>query len=203
MPLCDHCQAVMNQDPLAALIRRNMDGHSILCQSCRQQIFLENAAVMDGQKSFVFENPAKLQTLTHAQTHTETPKQAQTPESAKYTVWNCKRCSARVWAKPRSFLGNIEPETWWWCRVCISEHARDKADEDYYKNNKNDKNDKNNLSSNYKNNKNNLSSNPKQEKHKNSTRKIHNKKQYNNKQTNTLDRYYNFPKQAESTYSTI
>jgi DNA-directed RNA polymerase subunit RPC12/RpoP len=185
MPLCDHCQAVMNQDPLAALIRRNMDGHSILCQSCRQQIFLENAAVMDGQKSFVFENPAKLQTLTHAQTHTETPKQAQTPESAKYTVWNCKRCSARVWAKPRSFVGNIEPETWWWCRVCIREeingHERDKLAphvEGPFKN-------------------------PKQEKHKNSTKKIHNKKHHNNKQTNTLDRYYNFPKQAESTYSTI
>ena len=64
MRLCAPCQAVMNQDPLAVLIRRNMDGNSILCPSCRQQIFSENAAVQDGQKSFVFQNPANLQTLT-------------------------------------------------------------------------------------------------------------------------------------------
>ena len=44
-------------------------------------------------------------------------------------IWNCKRCSARVWAKPRAFLGHIEPETWWWCRVCKIEHEREKPDE--------------------------------------------------------------------------
>jgi hypothetical protein len=108
----------MNQDALAVLVRRNMDGNSILCPSCRQQIFSENAAVAKGQKSFVFENPAK-PTPTLTQTPTLTDQDA---------LWNCKRCTAPVWAKPRAFLGDTEPETWWWCRVCIRDSQCHKSE---------------------------------------------------------------------------
>ena len=127
-PLCAPCQAVMDHDAAAVMVRRDLRGNSILCSSCRQQIFSENSKVEKSQKSFVFENPAK--PLTQAQTPTLTQTQSQT-QTAQDTIWNCKRCSARVWAKPRAFLGNLQPETWWWCRVCISEREREKKDEGY------------------------------------------------------------------------
>ena len=138
-PLCAPCQTVMNNDALAVLVRRNDFGGSILCHLCRQQIFSENATVAEGQKSFVFENPAKPLTQAQTPTQTQTQSQTQTPcstdtsdtsdTSAEDTTWYCQRCSARVWANPRAFLGDIEPETWRWCRVCISEHEREKPDE--------------------------------------------------------------------------
>ena len=106
-PLCAPCQTVMNNDALAVLVRRNDFGGSILCHLCRQQIFSENATVAEGQKSFVFENPAK--PLTQAQTPTLTQTQSET-QTAPDTIWNCKRCSARG------------------CRVCIIEHELVKQD---------------------------------------------------------------------------
>jgi exonuclease VII large subunit len=136
-PLCAPCQAVMDHDAAAVMVRRDLRGNSILCSSCRQQIFSENSKVEKSQKSFVFENPAKplTQALTPTLTQSQTLTQALTPtltqsqtQTAQDTIWNCKRCSARVWAKPRAFLGDTEPETWWWCRVCIRDSQCHKSE---------------------------------------------------------------------------
>jgi hypothetical protein len=135
MPLCDPCQTVIDKDALSVLVRRDDFGRSILCHLCRQQIFSENSKFEKGHRSFVFENPTKTLTPTPTQTSTQTPiqtcTQSPTQTSAADTVWYCKRCSARVWAKPRAFLGNIEPQGWWLCRTCIIEDERDKLDDSY------------------------------------------------------------------------
>jgi hypothetical protein len=142
MSLCTPCQTLVDADPIAVLLRRDEFGNNVLCGECRQKIYMMNTSTsMSGLLNFTYDNPSKEQETKHEglmqgkrqlerneQTRTEqTPLRrdfaslsTSTPK-ADENQWFCKRCNCKIWARPRVFDGEIEPEVWWWCRKCQKE----------------------------------------------------------------------------------
>ena len=125
MSLCMPCQAIVDENPLAILLRRDEDGNNLLCNNCRRTIYLNNKNAENGVHNFTFRRP----TLTPMPKNTSPAlycEQAVTKSTnidlavnfASWQHWYCQLCKSRVWAQPRVFDGENEPQDWWWCNTC-------------------------------------------------------------------------------------
>ncbi len=120
MSLCMPCQAVVDENPLAVLIRRDDYGNNLLCDHCRKTIYVNNKNAANGWHNFTFERPNCMQKET-AQCMLGISESASLCCEENLTSWErwyCPLCKSRVWAKPRIFHGESEPEDWWWCNTC-------------------------------------------------------------------------------------
>lgn len=124
MLLCSPCQAKMREDSMAVLLRRDEFGNNLLCNDCRRAIYKNNVDAQNGFHNFTYENPNTTQKKTTQPTLC-TSRQSIAfgcdSYDASWEQWFCKRCHSRVWAKPRVFDGENEPEEWWWCKTCKKE----------------------------------------------------------------------------------
>jgi hypothetical protein len=139
MLLCAPCKVLVDADPIAVLLRRDEFGNNVLCGKCRHKIYMMNTSTMSGLLNFTYENPSKEQETEHEglmqgkrklerNEHTEQTQLRRdfaplstSKQSADENQWLCKRCNGKIWARPRVFDGEIEPEDWWWCRTCQKE----------------------------------------------------------------------------------
>jgi hypothetical protein len=131
MSLCSPCQAKIDADPTAVLLRRDEFGNNLLCNECRRAIYKNNVDAQNGLHNFTYERPNKTtqpticpQTFASpTQTIASLGSQSQHPSAFDFSGedWFCKRCHSRVWAHPRAFEGENEPEEWWWCNTCKKE----------------------------------------------------------------------------------
>jgi len=120
------CQAVVDENPIAVLIRRNEDGNNLLCNNCRRTIYINNKNAENGLTNFTFERPSltpKMPKDTSQPPHsmlcvTESASIDLAGNFATWQHWYCQICKSRVWAQPRVFDGENEPEDWWWCNTC-------------------------------------------------------------------------------------
>ena len=114
------CQAVVDENPMAVLIRRDDNGNNLLCDHCRKTIYVNNKNAENGLHNFTFERPNPIQKET-AQCMlgiSESASICSIISDNAWELWYCKLCKSRVWAKPRAFDGENEPEDWWWCNTC-------------------------------------------------------------------------------------
>jgi hypothetical protein len=131
MPLCAPCQALVDDDPIGVLLRRDEFGNNVLCGKCRHIIYSVNSAAAAGLIGFTYENPNQQEDGVAMHLKRELLRNEQTPlrvvlfspptASAYQNEWFCKQCRCRVWASPRAFDGDNEPEDWWWCISCKKE----------------------------------------------------------------------------------
>jgi len=142
MSLCMPCQAIVDENPLAVLIRRDEDGNNLLCNNCRRTIYLKNNNAQNGFHNFTFERPTLTpmakdtsQALCGVLGVTKSASLNLEGNFAAWQHWYCQLCKSRVWAQPRVFDGENEPEDWWWCNTCKRERqeqmhaAESKAEE--------------------------------------------------------------------------
>lgn len=132
MPFCEQCEAILNENPLGALLRRDDLGNLLLCAPCRKLIYRANDDVKYGYTSFTFVNPAKHRSEDSATlcATSATGNAATAAASSAYAAaadtcaerWFCTRCRSAIFAMPRAFEGDDEPEDWWWCRTCQKEY---------------------------------------------------------------------------------
>ena len=123
MAFCGPCSAMLNENPVGILLRRDEHGNQLLCAPCRRRIYSANDSVRLGLTSFNFVNPAAVDNAAaHASLSVVTS--AETVKSLESTMnrWVCPRCSSVIFATPRMFEGEQEPEDWWWCKACQREH---------------------------------------------------------------------------------
>ena len=121
MSLCTPCQATVDEDPIAVLLRRDEFGNNLLCNNCRRTIYSNNVNAQNGFHTFTFENPNTTQKKTAQPTlctSSESVAICCASDGASWERWYCKLCKSRVWAKPRTFDGENEPEDWLWCNTC-------------------------------------------------------------------------------------
>jgi len=125
MSLCMPCQAIVDENPLAILIRRDEDGNNLLCNNCRRTIYLNNKNAENGNHNFTFERPSltPIPKTTSPALYCEPAviKSANIDSAGNFASWQhwyCQLCKSRVWAQPRVFDGENEPEDWWWCNTC-------------------------------------------------------------------------------------
>jgi len=109
--LCPACQELVDENPIGVLGRR--DENFILCQPCRQRIWRTNERTAEGCVAFVYHNPARESCVVQSLPPPEAAARVNT-----WIKWECRKCSKRVFARPRSYEGDKEPEDWWWCRSC-------------------------------------------------------------------------------------
>jgi hypothetical protein len=64
MSLCMPCQAVVDENPIAVLIRRDDNGNNLLCDHCRKTIYVNNKKAANGWHNFTFERPNSIQKET-------------------------------------------------------------------------------------------------------------------------------------------
>jgi len=119
------CQAIVDENPLAVLIRRDEDGNNLLCNNCRRTIYLNNKNAENGYHNFTFEKPTltpmpkdTLLALCGVLGVTKSTSFNLEGNFALWEHWYCQLCKSRVWAQPRVFDGENEPEDWWWCNTC-------------------------------------------------------------------------------------
>jgi hypothetical protein len=137
MSFCSPCQAQIDADPTAVLLRRDEFGNNMLCNECRRAIQKNNVDAQNGLHNFTYERPDKKLMTTQpticpqtfaspTQTVASLGSQSQRPSAFDFSAepWFCKRCHSRVWAHPRAFEGENEPEEWWWCNTCKQEKLK-------------------------------------------------------------------------------
>ena len=139
MSLCMPCQAIVDENPLAILIRRDEDGNNLLCNNCRRTIYLNNKNAENGNHNFTFERPnlTSIPKTTSQALYCEPAviKSANIDSAGNFASWQhwyCQLCKSRVWAQPRVFEGENEPQDWWWCNTCKrqrQEQIKSKAEE--------------------------------------------------------------------------
>ena len=114
------CQAVVDENPIAVLIRRDDNGNNLLCDHCRKTIYVNNKKAANGWHNFTFERPNCIQKETAQRMLgiSESASICCEDDLTSWDLWYCQLCKTRVWAKPRMFHGEIEPEDWWWCKTC-------------------------------------------------------------------------------------
>ena len=117
MSLCMPCQAIVDENPIAVLIRRDDNGNNLLCDHCRKTIYVNNKKAANGWHNFTFERPNSIQKET-AQRILGISESASICCEHDWDRWYCQLCKSKVWAKPRMFHGENEPEDWWWCNTC-------------------------------------------------------------------------------------
>jgi hypothetical protein len=61
MSLCTPCQTVVDENPIAVLIRRDENGNNLLCNHCRKTIYVNNKNAENGLHNFTFERPNPIQ----------------------------------------------------------------------------------------------------------------------------------------------
>ena len=135
MSLCTTCQAIVDRDPIAVLLRRDEFGNNLLCNNCRRTIYSNNGSAQNGFHNFTFENPDTTQKKTAQPTLgtlSESIAICRARDVSPFIrcfpihddawiqseLWYCKLCRSKVWAKPRAFDGENEPEDWGWCNTC-------------------------------------------------------------------------------------
>ena len=130
MSLCTTCQAIVDRDPIAVLLRRDEFGNNLLCKNCRRTIYSNNVSAQNSFHNFTFENPDTTQKKTAQPTLgtlSESVAICRASDVSPFIsddawiqseLWYCKLCRSKVWAKPRAFDGENEPEDWWWCNTC-------------------------------------------------------------------------------------
>jgi hypothetical protein len=114
------CQAVVDENPMAVLIRRDDNGKNLLCNHCRKTIYVNNKNAENGLHNFTFERPNSIQKETAQRMLgiSESASICCEDDLSSWDTWYCKLCKSKVWAKPRMFHGENEPEDWWWCNTC-------------------------------------------------------------------------------------
>jgi hypothetical protein len=148
--LCSPCQAKLDEDPITVLRRNAEWTYGTLssrcwdvCRDCRRAIQTNNYYAHNGFHNFTFENPNKTTQPTLCPSQSQTiaspsptlgptlgsQSQCSSDFDFSETQWFCKRCHSRVWATPRAFDGENEPEEWWWCNTCKKEKLEKKQKE--------------------------------------------------------------------------
>jgi hypothetical protein len=151
--LCSPCQAKLDEDPITVLRRNTEYTYAThrwdVCRDCRRAIQENNYYAQSGFHNFTFENPNKTTQTTLCPSQSQTiaspsptlgptlsptlGSQSQCPSASDFDFpeaqWFCKRCHSRVWATPRAFDGENEPEEWWWCNTCKKEKLEKKQKE--------------------------------------------------------------------------
>ena len=78
---------------------------------------MNNKNAANGWHNFTFERPNSIQKET-AQRILGISESASICCEHDWDRWYCQLCKSKVWAKPRMFHGENEPEDWWWCNTC-------------------------------------------------------------------------------------
>lgn len=131
--LCGPCRAIVDENPLCVLFRRDGGGNYILCPSCRKSIWRANENARNGLVDFNYSNPGASSAQTHsASSHLDFQRTAAarppagTPSGdAMPDTWDCTRCGTLINARPRAYLGTHVPKGWWWCWKCQAEAKND------------------------------------------------------------------------------
>lgn len=128
MALCGPCQAIVDDNPIAMLIRRDVCGNNLLCAQCRTRVYQANDSVKSGHAFFEFANPNRADAgseVAEVSWDQAPPGQNSVGASSEKhaasvcsVAWSCPRCHSAIFATPRLFEGDNEPRDWWWCKTC-------------------------------------------------------------------------------------